>query len=148
MAEIQTNTQSGELTQRFIEFVMMQAQNAALFLGQIPNPQTGKGEVNLEVAKMFIDQLAMIQEKTRGNLTEEESSVIRNTLANLQMAFVEVSRSGAGGGKSEAAPAPEVESSAPTSDPAASQQAETHSAPPPPVEEAESRKKFTKSYGA
>ena len=70
MAEVQTSTNPGELTQRFIEFVMMQAQNAALFLGQIPNPQTGKGEVNLEVAKMFIDQLAMIQEKTRGNLTQ------------------------------------------------------------------------------
>jgi len=63
MAEVQTSTNAGEMTQRFIEFVLMQAQNAALFLGQIPNPQTGKGEVNLEVAKMFIDQLAMIQEK-------------------------------------------------------------------------------------
>src|SRR5216684_6842144 len=92
MAEVQTSTQSGELSQRFIEFVMMQAQNAALFLGQIPNPQTGKGEVNLELAKMFIDQLGMIQEKTRGNLTNEESTVLRNTLSNLQMAFVEVSR--------------------------------------------------------
>src|SRR6266850_2069874 len=66
MAEVQTSTQSGELAQRFIEFVMMQAQNAALFLGQIPNPKTGEGEVNLELAKMFIDQLAMIQEKLRG----------------------------------------------------------------------------------
>src|SRR5437868_13551272 len=77
MAEVQTNTQTGELSQRFIEFVMMQAQNAALFLGQIPNPQTGQGEVNLELAKMFIDQLGMIQEKTRGNLTNEESTVLR-----------------------------------------------------------------------
>ena len=92
MAEVQTSTQSGELSQRFIEFVMMQAQNAALFLGQIPNPQTGKGEVNLELAKMFIDQLGMIQEKTRGNLTNEETAVLRNTLSNLQMAFVEVSQ--------------------------------------------------------
>lgn len=92
MAEVQTSTNSGELAQRFIEFVMMQAQNAALFLGQIPNPQTGKGEVNLEVAKMFIDQLAMIQEKTRGNLSNEESAVLRNTLSNLQLAYVEVSR--------------------------------------------------------
>ncbi len=96
MAEVQTTTQSGELAQRFIEFVMMQAQNAALFLGQIPNPQTGEGEVNLELARMFIDQLAMIQEKTRGNLTSEESAVLRNTLANLQMAFVEVSQHGDG----------------------------------------------------
>src|SRR3989442_208364 len=75
MAEVQTSTQSGELSQRFIEFVMMHAQNAALFLGQIPNPKTGEGEVNLELAKMFIDQLAMIQDKTRGNLSNEISSV-------------------------------------------------------------------------
>src|ERR671917_88950 len=98
MAEVQTSTQTGEMTQRFIEFVMMQAQNAALFLGQIPNPQTGQGEVNLDVARMFIDQLAMIQEKTRGNLSSEEATVLRNTLVNLQMAFVEVSQSGAGAG--------------------------------------------------
>src|SRR5437764_11556864 len=111
MAEVQTSTQSGELSQRFIEFVMMQAQNAALFLGQIPNPQTGQGEVNLELAKMFIDQLGMIQEKTRGNLTNEEGAVLRNTLANLQMAFVEVSKE-MSSGKTESAetePAPSAE---------------------------------------
>src|SRR6187401_2239202 len=115
MAEVQTSTQSGELSQRFIEFVMMQAQNAALFLGQIPNPQTGKGEVNLELAKMFIDQLGMIEEKTRGNLTNEEMAVLRNTLSNLQMAFVEVSKE-TREGKTEsaaAAPAPAPEPEAP-----------------------------------
>jgi len=140
MAEVQTNTQSlGELSQRFIEFVMMQAQNAALFLGQIPNPQTGKGEVNLELAKMFIDQLGMIQEKTRGNLTNEEAAVLKNTLANLQMAFVEVSKE-MREGKTEAAPPTATE----TPEPAPEKSEPT--APPP--SEAESRKKFTKSYGA
>ena len=79
------------MTQRFIEFVMMHAQNAALFLGQIPNPKTGEAEINLDLARMFIDQLEMIQEKTRGNLTNEETMVLRNALSNLQMAFVEVS---------------------------------------------------------
>src|SRR5437667_12647727 len=117
MAEVQTSTQSGELSQRFIEFVMMQAQNAALFLGQIPNPQTGKGEVNLELAKIFIDQLGMIQEKTRGNLTNEEAAVLRNTLSNLQMAFVEVSQESG----SEGAPvSPEQESREPTASAGAS----------------------------
>ena len=106
MAEVQTSTQSGELSQRFIEFVMMHAQNAALFLGQIPNPKTGEGEVNLELAKMFIDQLAMIQEKTRGNLTSEESTVLRNALSNLQMVYVEVAQKAPGG----AAPAPRPKS--------------------------------------
>jgi hypothetical protein len=143
MAEVQTNTQSlGELSQRFIEFVMMQAQNAALFLGQIPNPQTGKGEVNLELAKMFIDQLGMIQEKTRGNLTSEETAVLRNTLSNLQMAFVEVSKE-MREGKTEptAAPAPE-----PQTEPEAV--AEQPESPATPQSDSESRKKFTKSYGA
>jgi hypothetical protein len=144
MAEVQTNTQSGELSQRFIEFVMMQAQNAALFLGQIPNPQTGQGEVNLELAKMFIDQLAMIQEKTRGNLSNEETAVLRNTLSNLQMAFVEVSQQTRG----EKPNAPSPEQSAPAAESAApSAPAESIDAPAPSAE-TESRKKFTKSYGA
>jgi hypothetical protein len=146
MAEVQTNTQSGEMSQRFIEFIMMQAQNAALFLGQIPNPQTGKGEVNLELAKMFIDQLAMIQEKTRGNLTNEETAVLRNTLSNLQMAFVEVSRQVREGG-TESAAAPETPD-AEADEPAASPSAEKAEPPATPASESESRKKFTKSYGA
>jgi hypothetical protein len=146
MAEVQTNTQSlGEISQRFVEFVMMQAQNAALFLGQIPNPQTGKGEVNLELAKMFIDQLGMIQEKTRGNLTNEESAVLRNTLSNLQMAFVEVSKE-MQEGKTESVTAPEPEAEKETD---TSQAAGEKSRPETtPQSESESRKKFTKSYGA
>ena len=145
MAEVQTNTQTGELSQRFIEFVMMHAQNAALFLGQIPNPKTGEGEVNLELAKMFIDQLAMIQEKTRGNLTNEEATILRNTLSNLQMAYVEVARETSKGGVQpeapEAAPPPK-----PAEEPSAAQP--EPSAPITSSEpETESRKKFTKSYG-
>lgn len=130
------------MTQRFIEFVMMQAQNAALFLGQIPNPQTGKAEINLDVARMFIDQLVMIQEKTRGNLTSDESTVLRNALSSLQMAFVEASE---GGGSSFAEPLErETETAAPEA-PAAASEAPT---PASPTAEPESKKKFTKSYGA
>ena len=143
MAEVQTNTQMGELSQRFVEFVMMHAQNAALFLGQIPNPQTGKGEVNLELAKMFIDQLAMIQEKTRGNLTNEETTVLRNALSNLQMAFVEVSQSSTRGASSSPPPPPDKPAEAPAAESSAGSSVEA-----PSESESESRKKFTKSYGA
>ncbi len=148
MAEVQTTTQSGELTQRFIEFVMMQAQNAALFLGQIPNPQTGKAEINLEVARMFIDQLAMIQEKTRGNLTTDETTVLRNALSSLQMAFVEASGGKSGGFPSESAePLLGTETTPPGA--ASSEPTESISTPPPSASpESESKKKFTKSYGA
>jgi Domain of unknown function (DUF1844) len=144
MAEVQTSTQTGELSQRFVEFVMMEAQNAALFLGQIPNPQTGQGEVNLEMAKMFIDQLGMIQEKTRGNLTSEEAGVLRNTISNLQMAYVEVAQKETAAGSAPVTPtaaAPE-----PQAAPATSTSAETPPATPPA--EAESKKKFTKTYGS
>jgi hypothetical protein len=150
MAEVQTSTQSGELSQRFIEFVMMQAQNAALFLGQIPNPKTGEGEVNLELAKMFIDQLAMIQEKTRGNLSSEEAAVLRNTLANLQMVYVEVAQQAPkGAAQSQQPPAeskPETSSSAEAT---ADKSNERPEQPPiAPSTESESKKKFTKSYGS
>ena len=129
---------------------MMHAQNAALFLGQIPNPKTGEGEVNLDLARMFIDQLAMIQEKTRGNLTNEESTVLRNALSNLQMVYVEVARE-----TPKAAPQPATAKPEPTEQPAPEQKP---SSPPaassetaPPVtsteSESESKKKFTKSYG-
>jgi len=141
MAEVQTTTQSGELTQRFIEFVLMQAQQAALFLGQIPHPQTGKPEVNLEIARMFIDQLAMIQEKTRGNLTSEEAKAIGNALSGLQMAFVEASQAGHGVAAAEG-PGEENETTAAT-------ESETPPAEAPPsASESDSRKKFTKTYGA
>ena len=145
MPEVQKTVQTGEMTQRFIEFVMMHAQNAALFLGQIPNPKTGEAEINLDLARMFIDQLEMIQEKTRGNLTNEEAMVLRNTLSNLQMAFVEAS----GAAVPQPAGPPEPHQPAPSqpSEPVASgapEQAPPISSSEP---ESESRKKFTKSYG-
>lgn len=152
MAEVQKTTLSGELSQRFIEFVIMHAQNAALFLGQIPNPKSGEPEVNLDLARMFIDQLAMIQEKTRGNLTSEEAKVLSNALSNLQMAYVEVSREP---GSARPQPAPHDEA-APDAETA---QRETPAGQPPAdtpepsatitstEPETESRKKFTKSYG-
>src|SRR2546430_1454539 len=145
MAEVQTNTQTGELSQRFVEFVMMQAQNAALFLGQIPKPKTGEGEVNLELAKMFIDQLAMIQEKTRGNLSNEEATVLRNAISNLQMAYVEVAQKAPSGSQPAAKP---EQSAAAQSPPGEEKPKPSEPISTPPSEESESKKKFTKSYGS
>ena len=145
MAEVQKTTQSGELSQRFIEFVVMHAQNAALFLGQIPNPRSGEPEVNLDLAKIFIDQLAMIQEKTRGNLTSEEAKVLSNALSNLQMAYVEIAKEQPHGAAQaeapEAAPPPTSAEQPPAGTPEPSAPITS------PESETESRKKFTKSYG-
>ena len=145
MAEVQNSTPAGENAARFIEFVMMQAQNASLFLGLIPNPSSGQPEVNLDLARMFIDQLAMIGEKTRGNLSTEETKVLRNALTNLQMAYYEVSQGGGGD-----TPEPIAASAQPVSESAAHAApiGEATIPPTPPVEASESRKRFTKSYGS
>ena len=122
------------MAQCFIELVMMQAQQAAMFLGQLPGPDGQKLEANLPYARMFIDQLEMLQEKTRGNLSHEESQVLTSVLSDLRLAFVQVSK---------AAPSPEPPQPTPTA-----------SEPSPKVEaaaaepETESRKRFTKSYGS
>jgi hypothetical protein len=134
MPEVQQSTHSGEMAQRFIELVMMQAQQAAMFLGQLPGPDGQKLEANLPYARMFIDQLEMLQEKTRGNLSHEETQVLTSVLSDLRLAFVQVSK---------AAPSPEPPQPTPTA-----------SEPSPKVEaaaaetEPESRKRFTKSYGS
>jgi hypothetical protein len=141
MAEFQnTSAASGEMAQRFIEFVLMQAQNAAFVLGQIPHPQTGKAEVNLDLARLLIDQLAMIQEKTKGNLNKDEAQILANTLSNLQIAFVEAVREQRSQGKTDTAPRPaerEPES-----------KIETPTAETPTASESEGKKKFVKSYGS
>jgi hypothetical protein len=131
MAEVQNSQQSGEMTRRFIEFVLMQAQQIALMLGQIPGPEGKPMEPNLPIARIFIDQLEMIREKTRGNLSKEEEDVLTKVLADLQLAFVE-----AGHQPPAAAPAVTAEAESP----------EAPAADTPPDEE-DGKKKFTKSYG-
>jgi hypothetical protein len=69
---------------RFNEFVILQAQNAGLFLGQIPNPQTGTKSVNLRAAKSVIDSLEMLASKTRGNLTASEEKLLTTAIQNLK----------------------------------------------------------------
>lgn len=135
MAEVQNSQQSGEMTRRFIEFVLMQAQQIALMLGQIPGPDGKPMQANLPVARIFIDQLEMIREKTRGNLTTEESDVLNKVLADLQLAFVEAGQD---------SPAPSA--AAPSPDPATT----PSSAAPedrPSGDDEDGKKKFSKSYG-
>lgn len=75
---------STESDPRFNEFVILQAQNAGLFLGQIPNPQSGEKSINLRAAKSVIDSLEMLASKTRGNLTASESKLLATALQNLK----------------------------------------------------------------
>lgn len=96
MAEVQKTTESGETTQLFIQFVMMQQQQALLALGRHPNPPPGAPPANPVLGKIFIDQLAMIRMKTDGNLTPDEQQVLNSALSALQLAYVEATRPGPG----------------------------------------------------
>lgn len=72
---------------RFNEFVILQAQNAGLFLGQIPNPHSGEKQINLRAAKSVIDSLEMLASKTHGNLTTAEAKLLATALDNLRPLF-------------------------------------------------------------
>lgn len=142
MPEVQTSAPLGEMSQRFISMLMRQAQQIALCLGQIPLPGQEKPEVHLDLAKVLIDELEMLQEKTRGNLNSEESQALNGLLTELRMAFVQISaRQRTPDAASPPSPAPESTPSEPT--------AETPAAPgsqdPEPNDDA--KKRFSKSYG-
>jgi hypothetical protein len=80
----------------FTTFVVSLASSAAIHFGDLPDPDTGeRAEVNLEGAAQMIDILALLEEKTRGNLTLEERQVLEQVLYELRLRFVESS----GGGK-------------------------------------------------
>lgn len=75
----------------FPTFVLSLASSAQISLGLIPHPMTQKPEVNLVSAKQTIDILGMLEEKTKGNLSEEEDHLLRQVLFELRMQFVEIS---------------------------------------------------------
>jgi hypothetical protein len=76
-----------EADPRFNEFIILQAQNAGLFLGQIPNPHSGEKQINLRAATSVIDSLEMLASKTRGNLTSSEQKLLTTALDNLRPLF-------------------------------------------------------------
>ncbi|HSL89490.1 MAG TPA: DUF1844 domain-containing protein [Ignavibacteriaceae bacterium] len=72
----------------FIQLVMQNQQMAMMSLGKLENPIAGKIEKNIEFAKLSIDTLDMIKEKTKGNLSEYEEKFLNETLRELKLAFV------------------------------------------------------------
>jgi hypothetical protein len=70
----------------------MLSTQALMYLGQIPDPQTGKGIIALDMAKVHIDLLGVLEEKTKGNLTPDEDRDLKAMLGELRMVFVEISR--------------------------------------------------------
>lgn len=165
-----------ESEQKFVQFVIMQAQQILYVLGA-PTPEGEPGQPNLEAAKMLIDQLELIQEKTKGNLTDQEANILKEALSRVQLGFVQASGGtpasmmperpapdmgaaveGAPEPESDPTPAPAVPQPEPTPAPAAQPAPATTPdpapAPPPSAddktpapEEPEDKKRFVKKYG-
>jgi hypothetical protein len=108
----------------FAQLVMQSASMALMLMGKAPNPMTGKTETELDGARLFIEQLEMLEVKTRGNLSQEEQHLLKQNLMHVRMSFVETVNAGK--------TAPKVE----PAQPAASAESEESA-----------HKKFSKSYG-
>ena len=75
----------------FATFVLSLATSAQISLGAIPHPETNLTATHLPAAKQMIDVLGMLQEKTRGNLTKDEATLLEQVLYSLRMHFVRAS---------------------------------------------------------
>ena len=70
--------------------VMSIASNAMMALGLAPDPQTGKSEIDKNLARFNIDLLMMLKEKTKNNLSTEEIELLGHILQDLQSKFIQV----------------------------------------------------------
>jgi len=87
--------ESRKTTLLFAQLIEILTQNAVMMLGGVPDRQGRTRPPDLNAAEMMIDMLAILQKKTKGNLTKEEERMISGTLYQLQTAFAEVaSKSG------------------------------------------------------
>ncbi len=75
----------------FSAFLFSLATSARFHLGEIPDPETNQAAQNLPLAKQTIDLLGLLQQKTQGNLTEEEAAFLHHLLYELRLAYVKKS---------------------------------------------------------
>jgi hypothetical protein len=121
----------------FAQMIIQQANMAMMLLGKVPHPQSGETMRDLEAARMFIDQLEMLAEKTKGNLSKQEENLLKQSLMSLRLAFVEAVES-----PSEPASATSQKDSTAAPAPSPDQPAANSTA----AAEDESKKKFSKKY--
>ena len=120
----------------FAQLVMQQTNMAMMLLGKVAHPESGQTYKDVEAARLFIDQLEMLEAKTKGNLTKEETALLKQSLMNLRLAFVDaVNEPEPANGRSPAKDA---------SGPASPQTSASDAAPGETAEE--HRKKFSKKY--
>lgn len=76
----------------FEELVRLLATQTLLYLGAFPDPETGRSVVALDYAKLHVDLLGVLEQKTKGNLTASEQSMLTRVVHELRMQYVEVAR--------------------------------------------------------
>jgi hypothetical protein len=76
----------------FSTFVLSLSHSAVVYFGDVATSEGGKSERNLVMARQTIDILALLAEKTKGNLTGEEERLIEQVIFELRMRFVEASK--------------------------------------------------------
>ncbi|MFG0257490.1 MAG: DUF1844 domain-containing protein [Phycisphaerales bacterium JB043] len=74
----------------FLSVVRMMATQALMYLGAFPDPQTGQAILAPEYAQYHIDLLGVLEEKTRGNLSDDESKELHDLLRELRERFVQI----------------------------------------------------------
>ncbi len=75
----------------FMSFLGGLAAQVMIYLGEVESPFSGKREVDLPAARYHIDLIGVLEEKTRGNLTDDEESEMRSLLTGLRMRYVDAS---------------------------------------------------------
>ena len=73
----------------FATFVLSLSHSALVHMGEAPSPETGKVEKELALARQTIDVIAMLEEKTKGNLSSDEGQILESLLFDLRLRYVE-----------------------------------------------------------
>ena len=128
------------LSALFANMVIQQTNMAMMLLGKVAHPESGQFMQDIDSAKMFIDQLEMLEAKTKGNLNRQEEGLLKQALSALHMAFVEA----VDGSPAETQPVPNEAASAAAPAKEIAPDAPKAAAEAPSAEE--SRKKFSKKY--
>src|SRR5438132_13535396 len=89
MASGSDATRDEMMSMLFAHLVMQQANMAMMLLGKVAHPESGKTIKDIDAAQLFIDQLEMLETKTKGNLSKDEAGLLKQSLMSLRLAFVE-----------------------------------------------------------
>ena len=85
---------SESINPQFMQLIFTFHSAAMQFMGKVVSPISGKIERNLIAAQSYIDILSMIEEKTKGNLTEDEGKLLGRILYELRMNYIDESKKG------------------------------------------------------